>query len=460
MDNGTFSGSSTVEPFCLKSTGTTNLNLSRLRTVYSCLHRADAVAISIYIFKRSNATASEMPGLLSFSLLFIALLLPCQSVPSIVTNRKGYISRAAVQKQFPKFFKHLNQSTARRTYLAERQSSNNASSTSEQSKENRPRPKGYNFDPCSYHRDCFGARYCIRADWASACSGAISCICMGDMLQVCNIKCNECENYPEETCGYLTDDAKNGINNGTCVSAYLIYEGILVERGCDSFPDSTPLPAVEQSVYNWSYQGQANTAPYSSGSGTNTGQTESASPSHPVSPQDRDDSEETTPGTDPHNVPYSSGSNSSSTEPASPHSHSPSPSSPPQGSDDSKDMMSGGGDSGDGCIDAKALAHLKPSQLVYNRHMRRGVLCDAFGSCATPGHMVVHRGKAMSMRTYCASVQSGGCSQRVMNVNSPRYSRSLRLRSRTADVQYTAFAARYESEYEERLLCLAIHSGL
>lgn len=279
-------------------------------------------------------------------------------------------------------------------------------------------------------------------------------------MQICNITCDECENYPDETCAYVPDDEKKGKNQGMCASTFVVYEGILVERGCDSFPGITPVPAVEgpPSEVDWTLpsSGNSSTVPYSSSGGNNVVDSTATVP-----PQSSSNSSSSGKGgnrnnnTNSQTAPYSSGTTTS--EPPA-HSHSPSPSVAPH--DNSMEMGSAprDGDGGDGCIDAKALTHIPQSQLVYGAHVRRGVLCDAFGSCATPGHMVVLHGKAMSMRRYCVSV--GGCARRVMEVNSPRYSGSLRLPSRTMGVQYTAFAARYESGFEEKVLRLAIHIGL
>lgn len=108
------------------------------------------------------------------------------------------------------------------------------------------------------------------------------------------------------------------------------------------------------------------------------------------------------------------------------------------------------------CIDAEALRHLQPGELVYASHMMARVMCDESGSCATAGHMVKYKGVGMMMRKYCTLV---GCVQRVMAVNSPRYKVGLRVRSRTAGLEYTALAARYESLVEERVLSSVVRLG-
>lgn len=111
----------------------------------------------------------------------------------------------------------------------------------------------------------------------------------------------------------------------------------------------------------------------------------------------------------------------------------------------------------DSCIDARALGHLAEEDLVLGKHATAHVLCDVNESCATPGHVVVFNGKPMMMRTYCASV---GCERKVMTVNSPRFQRALRVRSRTDRLEYTAFAARYETTAEEALMKVAVRAGL
>lgn len=109
------------------------------------------------------------------------------------------------------------------------------------------------------------------------------------------------------------------------------------------------------------------------------------------------------------------------------------------------------------CIDAKALDHLDRKDLVFDQHAIANVLCDASGSCATRGHIVMFQGKAMMMQRYCDIVE---CVTREMEVNSPRYRRRLVVKSKTAGLVYTAFAARYETGAEELALKLAVKAGL
>lgn len=107
------------------------------------------------------------------------------------------------------------------------------------------------------------------------------------------------------------------------------------------------------------------------------------------------------------------------------------------------------------CVDARLLEHLPASQRVLAEDAWARVLCDAGGSCATAGHMVVFRGAAVMMRTYCAAA---GCAARRMRVNSPRFARGLRVASRTNGLEFTAFAARFGTRAEEVLLRAAVRA--
>lgn len=104
------------------------------------------------------------------------------------------------------------------------------------------------------------------------------------------------------------------------------------------------------------------------------------------------------------------------------------------------------------CIDAKALSAFAMSELIYeDGHKRAAVLCDSQENCATPGHVVVHHGRAVMMRTYCESV---GCRKRVIEVNSPKMKYGLRVKSKSEHLQYTTLAARFETRMEERVLAV------
>lgn len=117
----------------------------------------------------------------------------------------------------------------------------------------------------------------------------------------------------------------------------------------------------------------------------------------------------------------------------------------------------GGESQPDECVDAKALEHLPSHNLVFQRHATAKVLCDANRSCATPGHMVTYKREAMMMRTYCGLV---GCKEDIMAVNSPRYRRGLSIKSKTTGLEYSSFAARYQTKAEEILIRIAVHVGL
>ena len=112
---------------------------------------------------------------------------------------------------------------------------------------------------------------------------------------------------------------------------------------------------------------------------------------------------------------------------------------------------------GDVCIDARALNHLPKDQLVFSKHAVSRVLCDEYDSCATSGHMVVFRGQAVRMGKYCDLV---GCTEAVMEVNSARFSRGMRIESKTEGLEYTVFAARYNTQVEESMIRLAVQFGL
>lgn len=109
------------------------------------------------------------------------------------------------------------------------------------------------------------------------------------------------------------------------------------------------------------------------------------------------------------------------------------------------------------CIDATALTHLQPHQLLYKLHPHATVLCDQFGSCATPGHIVRYKRSTMMMKTSC---RIKGCTQHTVRVNSPRYARGIRVESKTSGLQFTAFAARHETRAEESIMALAVRLGL
>lgn len=112
------------------------------------------------------------------------------------------------------------------------------------------------------------------------------------------------------------------------------------------------------------------------------------------------------------------------------------------------------------CIAVDALKHIHADNLVYREHLRSAVLCDANGSCASPGHIVEYGNAFMSMNSYCKLHALNGCTQTVRMVNSPKMSRGLRIDSRTTNLKFTALSARYQSQIEERILSLALAVGL
>lgn len=103
------------------------------------------------------------------------------------------------------------------------------------------------------------------------------------------------------------------------------------------------------------------------------------------------------------------------------------------------------------CIAASMLSEFGAADLVYRAHRRAQVLCDMQGSCATEGHMVVYRGDAMMMETYCERVDVV-CRRVATVVNSPRMRKGLRVASRTDGLEFTALAARFGTKVEEMVL--------
>lgn len=288
-----------------------------------------------------------------------------------------------------------------------------------------PQPKGYTLDPCFYHSDCLDPRLCIRGDFTASCSGFSHCICFAEETQLCQ-DCEECMNYPDESCVVVPGEPDHG--GGTCASVYTIYEGIATEYGCNSFPNVTPIsdnPASESNNTTDSY----------------TEVTSSPVPT-PVSTK----------------IPNPSPSRRPDSPPSST-SVSILPSPLLDTSTDSAPNINGERNTEDSCIDARAMEHLPHSQRVFAEHRLAAVFCDSEGSCATPGHMVVFRSRPMSMRQYCQAV-GGTCTRRVMHVNSPRLTRALRIKSSTPQLEFTAFAAKYGSRFEENALRFLIHLGL
>lgn len=108
------------------------------------------------------------------------------------------------------------------------------------------------------------------------------------------------------------------------------------------------------------------------------------------------------------------------------------------------------------CIDVRALGEFRKEGLVFEKDRIGRVYCDGQESCATGGHMVVYRGNGMMMKSYCEIVK---CEVRNMLVNSPKFASGLRVKSNTKGLEYSAFAAKYESRAEELSMRVAIKAG-
>lgn len=306
-----------------------------------------------------------------------------------------------------------------------------------------PRPSvyGFTFDPCFYHKDCIGGRLCIRGDMEAACSGAANCFCLAEATQLCN-SCKECEFYPNESCVKQVEDTHN---EGLCASTYTVYEGILVEIGCNTYPNVTPLPPDAGSDSRNPTNGSDTYAP---------GTSPSAVPATPIPSQSSSPLPSDSSSPSPAAPAPASGSEEEGNSSAS-------SSTTPGATPGSGSTVQNSGDNSpsDSCFDAHAMQHMSMSQLVFPSHRLAGVLCDAYGSCATPSHMVIYQNLPMTMLRYCSMVH-GRCSKRVIHVNSPRYLRALRVESSTPELYYTAFAAKYGTAFEERALRMAVRAGL
>lgn len=110
------------------------------------------------------------------------------------------------------------------------------------------------------------------------------------------------------------------------------------------------------------------------------------------------------------------------------------------------------------CIAIDALQGFSKNQLVFKEHRRAAVLCDEMNNCATPGHIVVHSGTHMMMRSYC-ELLSASCKRTVKLVNSPLMKRGLRIASESHQLQFTALSARHETRLEELAMKLLLSTG-
>lgn len=248
---------------------------------------------------------------------------------------------------------------------------------------------GYTLHTCITDKECRGDRQCLHVNLKDGChAGTIECICVPTKSTVCT-RCGQCEEH--ELCARHPDYLGNG--KGLCSAEYTVAKGILVEVGCESYPDVTPIP------------------PFRNEENGEVGKDEQPTPK---------------------------AQNPSSATPS--------------GSTKT-------GNDRDGCIDATLMAHLPASAHVFCEHRTAGVLCDVSGSCATRGHMVVFQQTAMTMAAYCALVH-GGCAKRVRRVNSPRFALALRVPSKSTDLEFTAFAASFETVVEALALAIAIRIGL
>lgn len=93
---------------------------------------------------------------------------------------------------------------------------------------------GYTLDPCHSNKDCKEDRECLNEHLTTSCTGNV-CVCFPRAIQFCDMKCTDCSNYPNETCGYLPEDLPLNEERrpiGMCVSKSLVYNKLVVEVGC------------------------------------------------------------------------------------------------------------------------------------------------------------------------------------------------------------------------------------
>lgn len=111
------------------------------------------------------------------------------------------------------------------------------------------------------------------------------------------------------------------------------------------------------------------------------------------------------------------------------------------------------------CVAIESLKQFDRSSLVFDTDRRASVLCDQHENCATSGHIVVYKSKAMSMATYCLQLPIS-CHRTVKLVNSPKMKVGLRFSSFSKDLKFTALAAAKETQLEEFILKWAVFAGI
>lgn len=260
---------------------------------------------------------------------------------------------------------------------------------------------------------------------------------------MCDGTCKSCNNYPLETCTYLVGDEADGVTTseetyeGVCASTALVYIGFLVELGeCQTFSDLgiTPAPDVEDELEKEKEKetGKDNETDEMKAEASLTLTPTPTSTTTPTVSSSSSSNSSTNSNTEQNRENDEDGTNNNSTNDES-------ITTPPSSV----------------CIAADMLSHLPFDSLVFSTHRRAAVLCDTFGSCATPGHIVVHDGRAMTMRQYC---ETAGCKRTVKLVNSPRIGKGVKTRvgSRSPQMEFTALAARFDTFVERWALRMVV----
>lgn len=279
---------------------------------------------------------------------------------------------------------------------------------------------GLTFEPCVRKKDCKSSRFCLELESLpniSSCDGTKSCVCFPREQVECKSS-SDC--VKGEVCVFAEDE-----HGQICVSKKIVDINPLEVTDPEVDPSTEP-PATPPTNPPGNPSGNPPGNPPGNPSGNPSVVDSSSEP--PANPPTEGSDE---PSGD-------SGDSAAATEPSTEPSLEPSPES-------------------EVCIDAKSLRHLSMEDLVFEKHVWATVLCDENESCATGGHMVSFRGRPMRMKTYCSIVE---CVQRVMLVNSPRFSRGLQVKSNTGGLYFTAFAARYNTRIEEAMLSVAVRAGL